>query len=192
MKKKVFGAIIASMMLAGCATVPAMQDVASISDPVAREAAYAKLQAEAPKPIEGNTGKFMSPFTTDGVTAEWVTKSMQVQASGQIGQAAGTLAAGQLLKNVPFAGMFAGDATKKIARALALKNIGGEDFLKSSSDLSFESLDDMAAYMYAYHSGHADYARIVKATVAIYPDFETAYAKYPQPKAAPKEKAKAE
>ena len=185
--KKILTTTVVALLLAGCATGGGVQNVAAITDPAAREAAYAKLQAEAPKPIEGSTGKFMSPFTSDGVTAEWVTKSMQVQASGSIGQAAGTLAAGELLKNVPFAGMFAGDAVKAAARALALKSIGGEEFLKSSSDQSFDSLDDMAKYMYAYHSSHAEYPKIVKATTAIYPGFEKAYAKFPKP-VAPTEK----
>lgn len=186
MKTKMLVSSLAFCLLAGCATMPATQDVASISDPAAKAAAVAKLQAEAPKPIEGNTGQFMSPFTSDGVTAQWVTKSMQVEASGQIGEAAGTLAATELLKNVPFAGMFAGDASKRLARAMALKKIGGEEFLKSSSDLSFNTLEDMAAYMYAFHSTHDDYARVVKATTAIYPGFANAYAKYPRPVAKPK------
>jgi hypothetical protein len=181
MKTKLIVAVAASLMVAGCATAPSVENVAKISDPVAKEAAYAKLQAEAPKPIEGSSGKYMSPFTSDGVTAEWVTKSMKVEASGKIGQAAGTIAAEHLLSNVPFAGMFAGDASKKLARAMALKGIGGEEFLKSSSDLSFDSLDDMAKYMYAFHSSHEEYAKIVKATIAIYPDFAKAYAKFPQP-----------
>jgi hypothetical protein len=181
MKLRLIAAVAASLVIAGCATAPSVENVAKISDPVAKEAAYAKLQASAPKPIEGSTGKYMSPFTSDGVTAEWVTKSMKVEASGKIGQAAGTIAAEHLLSSVPFAGMFAGDATKKLARAMALKGIGGEEFLKTSSDLSFDSLDDMAAYMYAFHSSHEEYAKIVKATIAIYPDFAKAYAKFPQP-----------
>lgn len=181
MKMKLIVAVAAALMVVGCASAPAVENVAKISDPVAKEAAYAKLQAAAPKPIEGSSGKYMSPFTSDGVTAEWVTKAMKVEASGKIGQAAGTLAAEHLLSNIPFAGMFAGDASKKLARAMALKGIGGEEFLKSSSDLSFNSLDDMAGYMYAFHSSHEEYAKIVKATIAIYPDFARAYAKYPQP-----------
>jgi hypothetical protein len=181
MKLKLIAAVAAGLMIAGCATAPAVQNVAKISDPVAKEAAYAKLQADAPKPIEGNGGKYMSPFTSDGVTAEWVTKSMKVEASGKIGQAAGTIAAEHFLSNVPFAGMFAGDAAKKLARAAALKGIGGEEFLKTSSDLSFNSLEDMAKYMYAFHSSHEEYAKIVKATIAIYPDFAKAYAAFPQP-----------
>lgn len=181
--KKIGIVALASLALltAGCATAPAMQNVASISDPAAREAAYATLQASAPKPIEGNGGKFMSPFTSDGVTAGWVTKSMQVQASGQVGQAAGQVVAGQVLSKIPFAGMFAGEATKALARKIALDSIGGEEFLKSSSDLSFNSLEEMATYMYAFHSSHAEYGKVVSATAAIYPEFAEVYARYPKP-----------
>jgi hypothetical protein len=175
-------AAFAASLVVGCATAPAMESVAAISDPIAKEAAYAQLQATAPKPLEGNEGKYMSPFTSDGVTAAWVTKSMQVQASGSIGQAAGQLAGDQLLSNIPFAGLFAGEATKSLARSAALRAIGGEEFLKSSSDLSFNSLQDMAAYMYAFHSSHAEYGKIVQATAAIYPEFKQIYAAtYPQP-----------
>lgn len=159
-----------------------MQNVATVADPVAREMAYQQLQTNAPVPIEGNAGKYMSPFTTDGVTAEWVTKAMKVQASGAIGEAAGQVAANQLLSSVPFAGLFGGMASKSLARSAAMSSIGGEEFLKSSSDLSFNSLPDMAAYMYAFHSSHAEYRQIVKATGAIYPDFAGIYAgSYPQP-----------
>lgn len=178
-----------ALMMSACASTGGMTDVARIQDPTARETAIAQLQAAAPKPLEGNGGLFMSPFTSDGVTAEWVTKAMKVQASGDIGGAVGQVAADQLLSNIPFAGLFAGKATKALARSAAMKSIGGEAFLKSSSDLSFNTLDDMAKYMYAFHSGHPEYARIVKATAAIYPEFATVYAVYPQtpmPAAAPK------
>ena len=177
-----------ALMMSACASTGGMADVARINDPVAREAAIAQLRAAAPKPIEGNGGAFMSPFTSDGVTAEWVTKAMKVQASGDIGGAVGQIAADQLLSNIPFAGLFAGKATKALARSAAMKSIGGEEFLKSSSDQSFNTLAEMAQYMYAFHSGHPEYARVVKATAAIYPEFANVYAIYPQtPMPAPAE-----
>lgn len=187
-KLKLSAAVGMALMMSACASTGGMTDVARINDPVAREAAIAQLRAAAPKPLEGNGGAFMSPFTSDGVTAEWVTKAMKVQASGDIGGAVGQVAADQLLGNIPFAGLFAGKATKALARSAAMKSIGGEAFLKSSSDLSFNTLEDMAKYMYAFHSSHPEYARIVKATAAIYPDFATVYAVYPQtPMPAPAE-----
>ncbi len=180
MKYRTLVAACAAALLSACAGGGGMVDIARISDPAARQTAIAGLQAASPRPIEGNGGRFMSPFTSDGVTAEWVTKSMKVQASGDIGGAVGQVAATQLLSNIPLLGSFAGSAAKALARAAAMNAIGGEAFIKGTSDLSFDSLDDMAKYMYAFHSGHAEYARIIRATIAIYPQFEAAYAAYPR------------
>ena len=146
-------------------------------------------QLVSPKPIEGTTGKYMSPFTSDGVTAGWVTKAMSVQATGAVGSMVGSAAgqyaankaANQMASMVPIPGMGflaqrAGKAAGEAAgRGMALQSIGGESFLKSSTDLSFNTLQEMAVYMYVNHSTHPDYAKIVEATAAIYPDFRAAY-----------------
>jgi hypothetical protein len=129
----------------------------------------------APQPIEGTTGQYMSPFTSDGVTSGWVTQSMTVSASGQAGAVIGQLAGQKLLENLPFGGMLGEAAGKHLAREAALRAIGGEEYLKSSSDLSFNDLSAMAVYMYANHSGHAEYDKILRATYAIYPDLEGVY-----------------
>jgi len=142
--------------------VPAMPAAATLASPTA---------------IEGTTGAYMSPFTTDGVTAGWITKSLQVSAGGQVGSVAGQLAGQELLKSLPFGlgGMLGESAGKSMARKIALDAIGGEAFLKSSSDLSFNSLQDLAVYMYVNHSEHPEYAKILRSTIAIYPDLEAAY-----------------
>ena len=130
----------------------------------------------APAPIEGSAGQYASPFTSDGVTAGWVTKSMQVKAAGQIGSMAGNYAGQKAMEQVPFVGGFLGKkAGAAMGRGVALKSIGGEEFIRSSTDLSFNSLSDMALFMYATHGSDADYQKILAATYAIYPEFETAY-----------------
>lgn len=180
-------AVTAGLLLAGCATAPAPSGVAAAGEAGGLSRAQ-QLQATAARPIEGNGGKYMSPFTSDGVTAEWVIKSMKVEAGGAIAGAAGTIAGQQLMSNIPFVGGFLGNkAGKAMGRSVALKSIGGEAFLKSFSDQSFDTLQAMAENMFAFHSDHADYAAIVKATNAIYPDFEQIYlSKYPRPKPGPK------
>ncbi len=157
----------------------------------AAAAATAAATVKAPTPIQGTTGKFMSPFTSDGVTAGWVTKSMQVQAAGAVGSMAGSYAGqkaadqatSKLASAVPIPGMsfLAQKAGKSVGQAtgrgIALQAIGGEAFLKSSTDLSFNTLEDMAVFMYANYSTHAEYQKIAAATAAIYPDFPTVYQK---------------
>ncbi|MDO9249111.1 MAG: hypothetical protein Q7U11_21850, partial [Phenylobacterium sp.] len=71
-----------------------------------------------------------------------------------------------------FLGKKAGAA---MGRGIALKAIGGEEFLRASTDLSFDSLNDMALFMYVNHSANPEYQKILDATYAIYPDFQTAY-----------------
>lgn len=136
----------------------------------------APTQLKAPAPIEGSSGKYASPFTSDGVTAGWVTKSMQVKAAGQIGSMAGNYAGQKAMENVPFVGGFLGKkAGEAMGRSMALKSIGGEEYLRSSTDLSFNSLQDMAVYMYVNYSSNPEYQKILDATYAIYPEFQTAY-----------------
>ena len=142
--------------------------------PAPRIAAPSALTA--PTPIEGSAGTYASPFTSDGVTAGWVTKAMQVKAAGQIGSMAGNYAGQKAMEQVPFVGGFLGKkAGAAMGRSIALKSIGGEEFLRSSTDQSFGSYSDMAVYMYVTHGSDADYQKILQATYAIYPDFEAAY-----------------
>ncbi len=136
----------------------------------------APSELTAPTPIEGSAGKYASPFTSDGVTAGWVTKSMQVKAAGQIGSMAGNYAGQKAMEQVPFVGGFLGKkAGEAMGRGIALKSIGGEEFLRSSTDLSFNSLSDMALFMYVNYSANPEYQKILDATYAIYPEFQTAY-----------------
>jgi hypothetical protein len=162
----------------------------ALSSKMKSAAAVASLPAPdtvvAPKPIEGNSGKYMSPFTSDGVTADWVTKSMSYQASNAVGGAAGAYAgqkiASRMTSMIPGAGLMGGQAqaaTQKMVsdatRTALLSAMGGEAHLKESSDLSFNTPGDMAVFMYARYSSHAEYAKILAATKAVYPDFDQAY-----------------
>lgn len=159
--------------LGGLMSAPAKAEPAKQTAPAG---APALANTTAPTPIEGNAGKYMSPFTSDGVTAAWVTKSMQVKASGQLGAMAGQYAGQKAMENVPFVGGMLGKrAGQAMGRAVALKAIGGEEFLRSSSDLSFNSLQDMATFMYVNYSTHAEYKQILEATYAIYPEFKDVY-----------------
>jgi hypothetical protein len=133
-------------------------------------------QVVVPTPILNNTGKFMSPFTQDDVLAPWVDKAISVKAGAQVGAAVGSIAAQQAMSHVPFVGGILGDAAGSAAgRAIALSAIGGEEYIKSTSDISFNSLDDLAVYIYAKNSAHPAYADALDATMQIYPDLKQGY-----------------
>lgn len=131
----------------------------------------------APTPIYGNTGQYMSPFTEDGTVAPWVEKGMTATISGNVGSSFGAYAGQQVLENVPMVGSVLGATVgRTIGREIALRGAGGWEFIKESSDLSFDSLDDMARYLVATNASHPQFAKVLTATYGIYPELEQSIA----------------
>lgn len=136
----------------------------------------APQQIAAPTPIAGNTGKYLSPYTEDGTVAPWVEKGKSASAGAGIGGFVGAQAGQKLAENIPFIGSFIGQAVGETAgRAVALRMVGGEEFIRANSDLSFNTVNDLAVYMYAKNSMHKDYAEALKLTQEIYPELKQAY-----------------
>lgn len=153
--------VVGSLFLVGCAMQPQMAQ---------------PNQLIAPTPIKGNTGLYLCPYTQDGVLAEWTDKAMNVGASASIGSAVGAYAGQKALSFIPFVGGYLGEAAGNSAgRAIALSAIGGEEFIKKSSDLSFNNLDDLSVFMYVNYSTNEHYTGALKATMEIYPDLKKSY-----------------
>ena len=142
--------------------------------------------AEASKSlvIPGNSGQFMSPYTSDRVTAEWVNRALNANigatAGSAIGAAAGAYAANKALESVPFGsllgGMFGSSVGKNVGRSTAIEAIGGWDYVRSTSDMSFRTLTDMAQYLISEHGSDPNFGEVIKATSHIYPEFSDAFA----------------
>ena len=133
-------------------------------------------QVLAPPPILNNSGEFMSPYTQDGVLAPWVDKAINVKLATTVGATAGSLIAQHAMGQIPFVGgILGGMAGDAVARSIAIQAIGGEDYLKSTSDISFHNLNDMSVYIYAKNSHHPAYADALSATMEIYPDLKNIY-----------------
>lgn len=127
-------------------------------------------------PIEGNTGRYLSPFTSDGVAAAWVDKAINASLGSSIGGMAGAYAGQKALEQVPFIGGFLGQKAGAAAgRGIALKSVGGEAYLRETSDLSFDNINDMAKWLVQTHASHAKFAEIMKAAGQIYPELTQAY-----------------
>jgi hypothetical protein len=151
-----------ALLLSACATAPHMA---------------APTALRAPTPIMGTTGKFMSPYTEDGTVALWVEKGRAASAGAGIGGFVGAQAGQKLAENIPFVGGMLGQAVGESAgRAIALKMVGGEEFIRANSDMSFNSVDELAVYMYVKNSSHKDYTDALKLTQDIYPELKTRYA----------------
>lgn len=130
----------------------------------------------APPAIMDNSGEFMSPYTSDGVIAGWVEKAVNAKAGAAIGGMAGAYAGQKLAENVPFIGGWLGESVgKTLGREVALKMSGGEEFIKSTSDVSFNNLSDMSVWLYVNYSGNEHYQSALDATFAIYPDLQQIY-----------------
>ncbi|CAG1019338.1 hypothetical protein BURC_04212 [Burkholderiaceae bacterium] len=131
---------------------------------------------KAPAPIVGNTGKYMSPYTEDGTVAQWVEKGRAASAGANVGGFVGAQAGAKLMENIPFVGGMLGQKVgESVGRSVALNMVGGEAFVKETSDLSFNTVQELAVYMYVKNSSHKDYAQVLDLTQKIYPELQQAY-----------------
>jgi hypothetical protein len=119
---------------------------------------------------------FMSPYTVVGTVALWVEKGRSASAGSAVGGFLGAQAGQKMAEQIPFFGGMIGKAVGESAgRAVALKMVGGEEFIRANSDMSFNTVQDLAVYMYAKNSSHKDFAAVLKLTQEIYPDLKTGY-----------------
>lgn len=155
------------MILALAATLGACASAPQLAAPTA---------ITAPTPILGNGGRYMSPFTEDGTVALWVEKGRSASTGSNVGGFVGAQAGAKLASSIPFVGSWIGQSVgESMGRQVALKMVGGEEFIKANSDLSFDSVNDLAVYMYAKNSSHKDYSEVLQLTQKIYPDLQAAY-----------------
>lgn len=136
-----------------------------------------RLELASKNIIPDNSGKFLSPYTSDGVTAEWVNQAINAGIGAQIGTTAGAAAAGSIAKElgesfavvavVSMAGSAIGEA---IGRSAAIEASGGWAHIRATSDMSFNSLDDMRRYLRLKHGSDENFADVFSATVQVYPD----------------------
>lgn len=133
-------------------------------------------QVRVPTPISGNAGSYMCPFTSDGTVAEWVQAGLKARFGSALGGAAGAYAGAKACEQIPIVGgLVGGYVGREIGRAVAVKAAGGGEAIKRSSDLSFNSVDDLAVYMYAKHASHPEYSKVLKLTWEIYPKLQKRY-----------------
>lgn len=129
----------------------------------------------APTPAAGTKGKYFLPYMAEGQLTEWATKTFSTQVGAALGAKAGEEAGKHLASKVPFGGLASGLMKKKGKEMGAVAAIGGAEFIKKTSTVSFNSLDDLAVYMHVKHGGSGDYAQALAAAMAIYPSLETGY-----------------
>jgi hypothetical protein len=121
-------------------------------------------------------GKYLSPFTQDGTVSLWVDKAVNVKTGAVVGKTIGAYAGQQAASRIPYVGGILGSVVgsavgAEVGRQAAIKSCGGWNFIRSTSDMSFDSRGDMAVYLYATYAGKNEhYSEAITATYAIYPD----------------------
>ena len=138
----------------------------------------------APEPRRDSAGKFLSPYRADGTLTPWAQKAVQAAAGSAagnyVGDKVGDKAAGALAGKIPGGALVGGLLKKKVkektAETGALLAVGGADFMKSTSDLSFDSADELAVYLQVKHADiDKNFVQALAATFGIYPTLRATY-----------------
>jgi len=138
----------------------------------------------APEPRRDNAGRYLSPYKADGTLTAWAQKAIQTAAGSAVGRAVGDKvgdkAAGALASKVPGGALVGGLLKKKVkdkaGEVGAKAAVGGADFMRSTSDISFDSADALAVYLQAKHASiDANFAQALAATFGLYPDLRENY-----------------
>lgn len=154
------------------------------------------LALAAPSPLTDKSGKYFAPYGADGELTAWGKKALEANVGSIAGEKAGGMAVSAAGSVIPGAGLLSPFAKKKGKELGAKAAVGGSDFIKKTSDYSFNSLEDYAVFLHAKFSGQPTYKQALASTIAVYPELEAALepaikAAYAQAEAA-KAKAAAE
>ncbi|GGC74818.1 hypothetical protein [Marinobacter halophilus] len=132
---------------------------------------------------QDNQGKYLSPYTSDDVLAEWVNTVVIVNIGSTMGALAGAAAGGAIAAAADFvpyglgsllAAAVTAEMGKRVGREAAIAATGGWDNIRKSSDQSFDSADAMARYLMAKHGDSATYSEAVRVATDLYPDLRAA------------------
>ena len=126
----------------------------------------------APTPILDNSGKYMCPYRQDGTQADWSSKALAKVLGAEAGKRAGWMLGAELLGGAAGIGKKVGE---KAGGALALEAAGGMEGIRQSSDISFNTWEDLAVYMYVNYSLREDYKNTLSVMYDIWPEFKNKY-----------------
>ena len=122
---------------------------------------------QSPTPLPHGGGKYPCPYSASGALAPWAKRAIE---SDRGGAKAGAFAAEMAIGAVPIAGdLFAEQVGQEMVRGAAVKAAGGRDFMRVSSDQSFDELDDLAVWHYVNHSTAAEFEALQKFLTELYP-----------------------
>lgn len=139
---------------------------------VVRQYHQQSLTIQAPTPLASNSGQYLLPYKANGEVTEWAGKAVSAQVGKLVGEKAGEAATRAVASKIPFGGLAGGLIKKKSKELAAVTALGGAAYLKKTSDLSFNDLNDYAVYLHVRHSADANYQHVLATAIAVYPELE--------------------
>jgi hypothetical protein len=159
------GLALVTVFISGCATGVAARPAAPVASAIT-----------PPDGIPDNSGKYLAPYTSDGVVCEWVDKAVKAKMGSAVGGALGAYAGQKAMENIPFIGGMLGQKVgSAMGREIAIKASGGWEFIKKTSDISFNTVDELSVWMFAKYSTNEHYKEVLSATMEIYPEMKQRY-----------------
>jgi len=131
-----------------------------------------KIDLQVATPLEGSRGKFLFPLTKEGNLTAWADKALTAHVGAQIGNMAAEEGMKALTSKIPFSGFFGGAAKKKAKTEGAVLAIGGWEFIKENTEISFKQLSALSVYMHSKYYSNPNYEKALAAAMAIYPELE--------------------
>ena len=119
-------------------------------------------------------GAYLCPYTRDHTLAAWTDAAIGIKAKGQIAGAFGMIV-GIALGGDPIFGTMLKKEAREAAREKAIAALGGWETIRRQSDVSFDSVDDLAVYLYAFYSAEPTYVGALDAAMTLYPDLVERY-----------------
>lgn len=135
------------------------------------------IELEVEEPRDGSGGKFMLPFDIDGNPTAWAEKALNAKAGAAAGKVVGDKAVDSLVSKVPFGGFLSGAAKSKAKETGAVLAIGGWEYIRETTTLSFDSLRDYSVYLHSEFDGLPGYEDALGAAMAVYPKLEKSHKK---------------
>ncbi|WP_152619745.1 hypothetical protein [Paramagnetospirillum magnetotacticum] len=144
-----------ALFLAGCVA------------PVARGSADAPQAIVVVAPIKSSDGAYVSPIKADGTLAQWVAEGI-----GRVGEFKqyedGKRVRDFLMPSGP--SIIIGGYADKRAQERVVESFGGWDYIRKTSDISFNTLDDLREFISSFKErGVYQSARV--AASWLYPEF---------------------
>ena len=132
----------------------------------------APSQLKVPVPHGPGAGQYVSPYTRSGELAAWAQAALDAADPASF---LGSVRAQNASWWSTGVEVLTGERAALEVNAETLEDAGGWESVRSTSDVTFNDVDDLAVYLYATHGSDSRYLRVLKVTQDLNPGLAPAY-----------------